>query len=109
MVEGVGMLSPELICRAAGAAKYDRALELAGRHETSFRRCIDDLVHRDERKIERHELDDGTQTDHSGADADAGETVFSNRRVDDSLCSELIEHPARTLIRSVVRADFFTH
>ena len=37
------------------------------------------------RKAEGHELDDRTEPDHGGADAHAGKSIFTDRRVDDSV------------------------
>ena len=51
----------------------------------------------------------GLQPDHRGADTHAGETVFTDRRVDDSLGSEPFEQPLAHLVSAVVFSDFFAH
>src|SRR3546814_16947021 len=55
---------------------------LAARHIQRLGRRIDDLVDRLHGEVEGHELDDRLQAAEGGADADAGETLLGERRVD---------------------------
>ena len=77
--------------RAIGPAKYHRRTHLTARHVESFCCGINDLVDRLHGEVEGHEFDDRTQSGHRGADADAGEALLGDRRVDHPLLAEFVE------------------
>ena len=106
---GVRMGRAELVRRAVRAAEGDRDVELAARHGEHVRRVVHDLVEGDERKAEGHELDDRPQPDHRRADAEAGEAIFADRRVDDALRAETLEQSLADFVGAVVFGDFFAH
>src|SRR6185503_1676699 len=58
-------------------------------------------------EVPRHELDDGAHADHGGADAEPGESALGDRRVDDAVGAELLEHSLRDLVGAVVLRDLF--
>src|SRR5262249_55220754 len=66
-------------------------------------------VDRHEAEAERHELDDGAQADHRGADAHAGEPLLGDRRVDDPPLAEPLEHALADLVGPVVLPDLLPH
>ena len=65
--------------------------ELAARHVEGLGRRVDDLVDRLHGEVEGHELDDRAQARERRADADAGETVLGDRRVDDATIAEFLQ------------------
>ena len=99
----------ELVRRTIRSAKGNRDIELAARHREHVRRVVHDLVEGDEGKTEGHEFDDRPQPDHRGADAQAGKTIFTDRRVDDPLRSETFEQALAHFIGAVVFGDFLAH
>ena len=108
-LERLAVLRAELCGRAARAAEHDRQLELPARHLPDLGRVVDDLIDRDEREVQGHELDDRPQPDHRRADADAGEAALGDRRVDDALLAELLQQALRHLVGAVVVADLLAH
>ena len=58
---------------------------------------------------EAHELDDRPQPHHRRADAEPGEAGLADRRVDDALGAELLEHALADLVGAVVLGDFLAH
>ena len=92
-----------------GPAHDQRHLELAARHVEHLRGAVDDLVHRQHREVPRHHLDDRAQAHHRRADADAGEALLGDRRVDDAALAELLQQPAADLVGALVDPDFLAH
>jgi hypothetical protein len=62
-------------------------------------RLVDQLVHDDGQEIAEHDVDDRPQTGHGGADAEAGEAGFRDRRVDDAILAELFDQSGEHLER----------
>ena len=91
------------------AAEHDRDVELPAAHLEDLGGVVDDLIDRDQREVEGHELDDRPQPDHRGADADAGEPHLGDRRVDDAALAEALEQALGDLVRAVVVADLLAH
>ena len=63
------ILRGELPAGARRHADDQRHAELAARHMTQGRGIVDDLVEREQREIDRHDLDDGPHAAHRRADA----------------------------------------
>ena len=99
----------ELMRGAIRTAKCDRNVELSAGHREHVGRVVHDLIEGDERKTEGHELDDGPQPNHRGADPHARETVFADRRVDDAFGPETFEQTLRNFVGAVIFGHFFTH
>src|SRR5438128_439098 len=89
------MLRRNLISRAPRAAKDDRNFELAARHVKHLRCRVNDLIGRENRKIESHELDDRPQTRHRRAYTQPSETKFRDWCIDHALGAELFQQSAR--------------
>ena len=94
---------------AVGAAEDDRAAHLAARHVERLGRRVDDLVDRLHGEVEGHELDDRLQPAERRADAQAGEAVLGDRRVDDALGAELLEQALADLVGALVLRDLLAH
>ena len=109
VLDRLAVLRAQLVRGAARAAEHDRARELPARHLADLGGVVDQLIGGDQREVPGHELDDRPQADHRGADAEAGEAALGDRRVDDALLAELLEHPLRHLVGAVVVADLFAH
>src|SRR5438552_12192710 len=99
------VLRGELVRGAARPADHDRHVVLAARHVVQLRGRVDDLVQGEQREVEGHHLDHGTQPHHGRADADAGEARLRDRRVDDPLGPELLEQTLGDLVGALVEAD----
>ena len=91
------------------APEHDRHRELAAAHVAHVGGIVHELVEGDVAEAVGHELDDRAQSDHRRADADPGEAVLGNRRVDDATAPELVEHSLRDFVRAVVLGDLLTH
>ena len=70
---------------------------------------VDDLVHRQQREVDRHQLDDRAQAGHRRADAHADDRVLGDRRVAHALLAELLEQPGGDLEGAVEDADVLAH
>src|SRR3989442_1385188 len=103
------MLGRHLISRAARSAKNDRDLELPAGHVKHLGGRINNLIRRQNGKIEGHELDNRPQASHRRAYTETGEAKFSDWRIDNSFWSKLREQPARYLVRAVVLRNLFAH
>src|SRR6185312_14069421 len=79
------------------------------RHEADLGRVVHDLIDGYEREVPRHELDDRPQPGHGRTDADADEAALGDRRVDDALLAELLQHPLRHLVGALVMPDLLAH
>ena len=93
---GVRVRRAELVAGALRHAHDERHLDLAAEHVADRRRVVDDLVHRQQREVDRHELDDGPQAGHRRADAHADDRVLGDRRVAHALLAELLEQARRS-------------
>ena len=91
------------------AAKDNGRTHLATGHVERLGRRIDDLVNRLHGKVERHELDDRFEPGHRSTNADAGETMLGNRRVDDPFGTEFVQQPLRHLVGALIFGDLLTH
>ena len=87
----LAMLSGNTACNTIGTTKHDWAGNLPARHIACFCRAIDDLVNRLHGEIKSHKLDHWLQTSKGRADAETGNGVFGDRRVDNTLGAKLIE------------------
>ena len=47
----------------------------------NFRGAVDDRIERQQHEVDGHDLDHRTRADQRGADAEAGEAVFRDRRI----------------------------
>ena len=94
-LEGLRMLRGQLVAGAVGRADHERAAHLAAEHRADLRRVVDDLVHRDEQEVDRHDLDDRALAEHRRADAGADEPLLGDRRVAHAVGAELLEQALR--------------
>ena len=100
---------PELVAGALRHPDDHRHADLPAEHVVDRRRVVDDLVHRQQREVDRHELDDRAHARHRRADAHPDDRVLGDRRVADALVAELLEQPVRDLERPVEDADVLAH
>ena len=103
------MLGGDARRRSVGAPKYDLRTHLATRHIERLGCRIDDLVHRLHGEIEGHEFDDRLQPSHRGADAETGEAMFGDRRIDDPTSAEFLQQALRDLVGALIFGDFLAH
>ena len=85
----------ELVAGALGHAHDQRHARLAAEHVVDVRGVVDDLVEREQREVDRHQLDDGAQARHRRADAHADDRVLGDRRVAHALLAELLQQARR--------------
>ena len=94
-LQAVRVRRAELVAGALRHPHHHRHLRLAAEHVVDRRHVVDDLVHREQREVDRHQLDDRAQPGHRGADAHADDRVLGDRRVAHALLAELLEQPVR--------------
>ena len=99
----------ELMSWTIWSAKRDRNVELTAGHGEHVRGVVHNLIECNERKTERHELDDRPEPDHGRADTQPGETIFADRRVNDSRGTKSFEQSLRDLISAVVLRHLLAH
>ena len=92
-----------------GAAEHDGAAHLAARHVERLGGGIDDVVDGLHGEVEGHELDDGLQAREGRTHREAGEAMLGDRRVDDALRAELVQHALADLVGALILADFLAH
>ena len=94
---------------AVRPAEHDRAMHLAARHIERLGGRVDDVVDRLHGEVPGHELDDRLEPGEGRADADAGEAIFGDRRVDHARRAELVEQALGHFIGALVLADLLAH
>ena len=60
-------------------------------------------------EVPRHEFNNGSKAEETGADTNTGEASLSDRSVPDSSFTELVEHTLGDLVGTLVLADLLTH
>jgi hypothetical protein len=108
-LEAVRVRRAELVASALRHAHDERYASLAGEHVVDVRGVVDDLVEREQREVDRHQLDDRTQAGHRRTDADADDRVLGDRRVADALLAELLEQAVGDLEGAAEHADVLAH
>ncbi len=103
------VLGGQLVAGAVRGADHQRAAHLAAEHRADLGRVVDDLVHRDEQEVDRHDLDDRPLAEHRRADAGADEALLGDRRVAHAVGAELVEQPGGHLVGAVEDADLLAH
>src|SRR6059036_64689 len=96
------MLGPQLVRRRARAPDHDGDAELSSGHVADLRRVVDDLIHRQEGKVERHHLDDRAESRHGRPDGQAGEAQLGDRRVHDATRTKFFQEPLADLEGALV-------
>ena len=84
-------------------------LHLPARHVARLGGGIDELVHRLHGEVPGHELDDRPQARHRRADAEAGEAVLGDRRVDDAARAEFLQQALAHLVGALIFRDLLAH
>src|SRR5258708_38306313 len=82
---------------------------LAAEHVVDVSGAVDDLVERQQREVDRHQLEDGAQSGHRRPHADTDDRVLGDRRVADALLAELLEQPLGDLEGAAEYADILAH
>ena len=85
------MSGPQLVARALGHAHHERHAGLPAEHVVDVGGVVDDLIERQQREVDRHQLDHGAQADHRGADAHADDRVLGDRGVAHAPLPELLQ------------------
>jgi hypothetical protein len=75
-LEAVRVGRAELMAAAAGHADHQGHPHLAAEHVRDRGGMVDDLVHRQQREVDGHDLDDRPQASHRGADAHPDDRVL---------------------------------
>src|SRR3990172_1544095 len=94
---------------ATGHAHDERHAPLPSEHVMHLRGVVDDLVHRQEAKVDRHKLGDGALPADRRAHRHADDRAFGNGRVPNAILAEFVEQAARHGVRAAVRADVLAH
>jgi hypothetical protein len=99
----------ELVRRSIWATESDWDIELTTRHREHVWGVVHNLVERNERKTERHELNDWPQADHRRANAEAGKSVFTDWSIDDPSWPKTLKQTLTYLVSALVFSDLFAH
>ena len=70
---------------------------------------VDDLIHRQESEIDRHQLSHGPQACHSRSGGCAYDNSLSNWGIAYALLAEFIQEAAGDCVSAAPRANFFPH
>ena len=107
--QAVRMLGGELAAGAGRHADHQRHAELVARHVAHCGRGVEDLVEREQAEIHRHQFDDRAHAGHRRADAGAGKPGLRQRRIANSLRTELGKQALAHRVAAAVAADVLTH
>jgi len=102
------MSSRQLIAPPTWGANDQRNGALSTKHRIDFRGVIDNLIHRQDDEIDRHDLHNRAQPQHGGPRGHADKAIFYNRRVHHSLGAELLEQPGCDFIRALEDRNLLT-
>src|SRR5689334_20132369 len=89
------MLRAPAADRALLKADDQRDAELAAGHVPHLGRMIDQLAHRQRRKVDEHDLDDRPLARDGGAGRHSHDAVFADRRIDDAAVPETVDEVGR--------------
>jgi len=106
-LERLGVLRGIAAAGAALRADDERHARLAAEHEPVLRRLIDDLVDREAREVDIHELRDRSHAGERSANGGPDEADLADRRLHDAHRAELREQAGRHLERAAVLGDVF--
>ncbi len=108
-LQAVGVRGPQLVARALGHAHHQRHAGLPAEHVVDVGGVVDDLVEREQREVDRHQLDHRAQPDHRGADAHADDRVLGDRGVAHAPLAELLQQAGGDLEGAAEHADVLAH
>lgn len=99
------MRGPELLPATARGADHEGHACLAAEHAVDLRGVVDDLIEREQREVDRHDLHHRAEAEHCRADRGAGEPLLGDGGVPHPLLPELLEQAARDLVGALKDAD----
>jgi hypothetical protein len=103
------VLRGQLRAGTARRANHERHAHLAAEHVLNLRGVVDDLVHRHQDEVDRHDLDHRPQAHHGGADAGADEPLFRDRGLAHAHGAVLLPQAGRDLVGALEPADLLAH
>jgi hypothetical protein len=103
------MCGAQLLAAPAGGADDHGHTVLPAEHAVDLRGVVDDLVHGEQREVDRHDLDDRAQAQHGRAHRGADEALFGDGGVADPALAELLEHPLGDLVGALEDPDLLAH
>ena len=101
------MLGSQLVAPAPRRPDDQRHLCLAAEHVADFCGVVDDLVHGQEGKIDRHQLCNRPQTRHGCTDGRPDDQALGNGHVNHALLTEFCIEPLGYFKCTAVQADIF--
>jgi hypothetical protein len=108
-VEALRVLRRELVARPVGRADDQWTAQFPAEHRSDLGGVVDDLVHRDEQEVHRHDFDHRALAEHRGPDARADEALLGDRRVAHALGPELVEEAGGDLVGAIDQLDLLVH
>ncbi len=105
----MGMSGAELMRRPIRAAEGNGNIELSARHREHVWRVVHNLIERNERKTERHELNNRPQPDHCRSDPQAGKSVLTDWSIDDPSWPKALKQTVAYLVSALVFGNLFAH
>src|SRR6266511_1320649 len=103
------MCGTELMRRSVWSTKGDWDIKLSARHGVHIRSVVNDLIECNERKTERHKLDDWPQADHCCTNPQTGKPVFTDWSINNPPRPEPLEQPVADLVGSLIFRYFLAH
>ena len=90
-----------------GAADDDRTVDLATAHVADVGGVVEDLVEGDRVERPEHELHNGADAEHRGAETHTDEAGLANGRIHDAGRAEFFEQALGDFISTIELCDFF--
>ena len=84
-------------------------MELSATHIHDFGSRINHLVNSNQGKVEGHEFNNRSETNHSRANANSGKAKFSNRRIYNALRTKFLQHSFTYFIGAIIFGYLFSH
>src|SRR5262249_54874383 len=99
------VLGGQLAAAAARRADDQWTAGLATEHVVDLGGVVDDLVHRQQAEVDRHDLHDRPRAGHRRADRRADEALLGDRRVAHALLAELLQQALGDAVGPVEHPD----
>src|SRR5229473_5003767 len=107
--EALAMLCTELMARALRCAYNHRHLGVAAEHVMNLGGVVDDLIDREQTKVDCHQFDDRLESTHRGPDSRSDDREFRDRRVTHTFFAVDGEKAVGDLERAAKIADLLAH
>ena len=108
-LQAVRVGGPQLVTGALRHAHHQRHARLSAKHVVDVGGVVDDLIEREQREVDRHQLHHGPQAHHRSAHADADDRVLGDRRVAHAPLAKLLQQAIGDFEGAAEHADVLAH